>query len=77
MPTVPGSKLSKPGDKFISPDDTELSQFLYREAVGDLLWFARTGRTGILNAVSQVSRSMGFHACYSNEENYAIPERHY
>ena len=56
VPAVPGSKLRKPGDKFITPDDTESSQFPYREAVGALLWFARTGRPDILNAVSQVSR---------------------
>ena len=40
VPAVPGSKLRKSGDKFISPDDTESSQFPYREAVGALVWFA-------------------------------------
>jgi hypothetical protein len=56
VPAVPGSKLRKAGDKFTSPDDEEASRFPYREAVGGLLWFARTGRPDILNAVSQVSR---------------------
>ena len=44
-------KLRKPGDKFTLPDNEEASSFLYREAVG-LLWFARTGRPDILNAVN-------------------------
>ena len=50
-PVVPGSKLVKQLEV-----DPEAAQFPYREAVGELLWFARTGRPDILYAVSQLSK---------------------
>ena len=50
-PVVPGSKLVKPLES-----DPEAALFPYREAVGEHLWFARTGRPDILYAVSQISK---------------------
>jgi hypothetical protein len=50
-PAVPNSKLEKPEDH-----DLEAAEFPYREAVGELLWFARTGRPDILYAVNQLTK---------------------
>ena len=50
-PVVPGSKLAKPTEI-----DPEAASFPYREAVGELLWFARTGRPDILYSASQLSK---------------------
>jgi hypothetical protein len=50
-PAVPNSKLEKP-----EVQDAEATEFPYREAVGELLWFARTGRPDILYAVNQLTK---------------------
>jgi hypothetical protein len=50
-PAVPNSKLMKPLEQ-----DNESAEFPYREAVGELLWFARTGRPDILYAVNQLTK---------------------
>jgi hypothetical protein len=50
-PAVPNSKLIKPLDL-----DTEVAEFPYHEAVGELLWFARTERPDKLYAVYQLTK---------------------
>jgi hypothetical protein len=50
-PAVPNSKLIKELDW-----DLEAMEFPYRESVGELLWFARTGRPDILYAVNQLTK---------------------
>jgi hypothetical protein len=53
-PAAPSTKLAKP----TSTDavDPEAAKFPYREAVGALLWFGRTGRPDILYSVNQVTK---------------------
>jgi hypothetical protein len=51
-PAVPNSKLIKTPD---TDRDYEALKFPYREAVGSLLWAARTSRPDILYAVGKVS----------------------
>jgi len=51
-PAIPNSKLIKTPD---SDKDSEALKFPYREAVGSLLWAARTSRPDILYAVGKVS----------------------
>ena len=50
-PAIPGSKLTKP-----TQHDPEAAKFPYREAVGALLWLARTGRPDISYAVNQLTK---------------------
>jgi hypothetical protein len=51
-PAAPHTKLIK--SKIIISDGSE--NFPYRTAVGELLWFARTGRPDILYAVNQLTK---------------------
>jgi hypothetical protein len=53
-PAAPNTKLVKPtSTDAVDPDS---AAFPYREAVGALLWFGRTGRPDILYAVNQVTK---------------------
>jgi hypothetical protein len=52
-PVAPGTKLNKSQEGEI---DHEALNFPYREAVGSLLWLARTSRPDILYAVIEVSK---------------------
>jgi hypothetical protein len=58
-PAAPGSKLEKSLPDTVDP---EAKDFPYREAVGSLLWLARTSRPDILYAVNQ----LGAHAMNPN-----------
>jgi hypothetical protein len=50
-PAIPNSKLLKP-----LAEDLEAMKYPYREVVGGLLWFGRTGRPDILYAVNQLTK---------------------
>jgi hypothetical protein len=52
-PAAPNTKLHKPLE---GSTDPEAASFPYREAVGGLLWIARTGRPDILYAVCQLTQ---------------------
>jgi hypothetical protein len=53
-PAAPNVKLAKPTS--LDAVDPEARSFPYREAVGALLWFGRTGRPDILYSVNQLTK---------------------
>jgi hypothetical protein len=53
-PAAPNVKLVKPTS--LDAVDPEAAGFPYREAVGALLWFGRTGRPDILYSVNQLTK---------------------
>jgi hypothetical protein len=73
-PAAPHVKLARP----VSPDavDSESASFPYREAIGALLWFGRTGRPDILYSVNQVLSLVGPYACHSGKKSNEIFEGH-
>jgi hypothetical protein len=67
-PAAPGTKLIKTPDGI---EDPEARGFPYREAVGSLLWLARTSRPDILYAVNQ----LGAHAINPNSSHVTAVRR--